>query len=93
MGLTERVKEQMAAGAARSARLTCAQAASLIGVNTSRVRQLAIAGTLKGYNIETGRGPVWHFADKDVKAYIAKRPNKWTRMDATKAPAKRRMPK
>ncbi len=93
MGLTEATQTQLTAGAARQARLSTQQAAELIGINTSRVRQLAIAGDLKGYSIDAGRGKIWRFAEKDVKAYITKRPNKWSRMDATKAPAKRRMPK
>lgn len=72
-------------------KLSTTEAADLIGVNVPRVRQLAIAGTLKGLKVETGRGPLWMFWECDVKTYLTKRPNKWSRLDATKAPAKRKV--
>ena len=45
------------------------EVAELLGVNDSRVRQLARAGTLKGTKI----GRDWTFKLADVTAYLARR--------------------
>ena len=54
------------------AMLTVAQAAERLGINTSRVRQLILAGRLKASKF----GAAWQIAEKDLKA-VAERKAGW----------------
>jgi excisionase family DNA binding protein len=49
--------------------LTTEQAAEILGVNGSRVRQLLRSGTLKGSRF----GRVWAVREEDLRAYMATR--------------------
>lgn len=49
--------------------LTTKQAADILGVNASRVRQLLLSGKLHGERMDTPRGAVWQIRREDVEAY------------------------
>lgn len=53
--------------------MTTAAAADFLGINTSRVRQLAREGKLPAIKEETPRGPVFWFEPAELEAFRQRR--------------------